>query len=659
MSSLYNISKEATPPAALNLTLPASDPIALLYMPWGSATRGSIAIGILKECAKQIGVKTDVHYLNIKFAEKIGLELYESISEASAFFPEWFFSSVLFGPQGLGLLKNSWEDLLSTELGSRMAERLKELTNGSEELCLKIVNDYVPEYIDEILTSVDWSQYRVIGFSVTFAQTLASLLLAKRIKDRHPDTRIVLGGANVDAEMGFEVIKACDWVDYVVHGEAERSFPQLLKNIYNDDDSEKIPGVSVRRGCEIVPGFSDAQLIHNLNESPMPDYSDFMKEAKRANIDKRFPIRLSFESSRGCWWGAKAHCTFCGLNGQNMAFRKKEPERVYDEVLKLAGEYRCLQLNATDNILDMGYFKQLLPRLAEANFDLSLFYEVKANLTREQVRKLAASGITQIQPGIESFDTELLRMMRKGVTAIQNIQLLKWCYEDGIDPYWNILYGFPGERPEQYKDLPRLLRLLSHLRPPSGLAAVIFERFSPYHFDKEKFKLTLTPFPLYPMLYPSPVDYDKIAYYFDGKWEGQTADPAEYIKPSLEVQQEWRARWEEGRTVFYYEKGPRFLTLYDNRPLVKGAGLTFRRQNLNEKQARVYLFCDEKRSFKAIHQMLNEGSEKPLPEEKLRIMLDQFVEHGFMFAENDSYLSLAVKKSAIKSHVRARAEGNA
>ena len=659
MSSLYNITKEATPPAALNFILPASDPIALVYMPWGSVARGSIAIGILKECAKQIGVKSDVHYLNIKFAEKIGIELYESISEASAFFPEWFFSTVLFGPHGLGVLKNSWEDLVSTELGSKMTERLKELTNGSEELCLKIVNDYVPQYIDECLAGVDWSQYRVIGFSATFAQTLASLLLAKQIKDRHPDVKIVLGGANVDSEMGFEVIKAFDWVDYVVHGEAERSFPQLLKNIYNDDYSQKIAGVSVRRGNEIVPGFADAQLLHNLNESPMPDYSDFIKEVKRANIDKKLRIKLSFESSRGCWWGAKAHCTFCGLNGQNMAFRKKEPDRVFDEVVKLAGEYRCLQLNATDNILDMGYFKQLLPRLVEADLDLSLFYEVKANLTREQVRKLAASGITQIQPGIESFDTELLRMMRKGVTAIQNIQLLKWCYEDGIDPYWNILYGFPGERAEQYKDLPRLLRLLSHLRPPSGLSPVIFERFSPYHFDKDKFKLTLTPFPLYPMLYPAPVDYDKVAYYFHGTWEGQTVDPQKYMEPSLEVHQEWLARWEEGRTVFYYEKGPGFLTLYDNRPLVKGGGLRFRRQNLNEKQARVYLFCDEKRSFKAIEQMLNEGSESPVPQEKLRLMLDQFVEHGLMFAENDSYLSLAVKKSAIKSHIRASAEGNA
>lgn len=658
MTAVYNITKETLTPAAFEPIRQAKDPIGLVYMPWGSVSRGSIAIGIIKQCARKVGVNPEVHYLNIRFAEKLGVELYEAISDASAFFPEWFFSAALFGPQGLGLVKNSWEDLLSTELGRKMAERLSDMTNGSEELCQKIVNDYVPQYIDDCLTSVDWSKYRVIGFSTTFAQTLASLLLAKNIKDRYPDIKIVLGGANVDAEMGFEVIKNFDWIDYVVHGEAERSFPQLLTNIYNDNGDQKVPGVSIRRGTEVAPGFGDAQVLHNLNESPTPDYSDFMKEVERANIDKKLRIKLSFESSRGCWWGAKAHCTFCGLNGNNMAFRKKEPARVYDEILQLAGQYRCLTLNAVDNILDMGYFKQLLPRLADAGFDLSLFYEVKANLTREQVQKLAASGITQIQPGIESFDTELLRLMRKGVTAIQNIQLLKWCYEDGIDPSWNILYGFPGERPEQYKDLPRLLRLLSHLRPPSGVSPVIFERFSPYHFEKEKFKLTLTPFPLYCLLYPSSVDYHKVAYYFHGKWEGQTMDPQEYMAPSLEVYNEWVARWDGGKTSFYYEKGPGFLTLYDNRPLVPGAGLKFRRLNLNEKQARVYLFCDEKRPFSAIQKMMNEDTDHPLPESKLRLMLEQFVSQGLMFSEDDCYLSLAVKKSSVKGRAYASMDGN-
>lgn len=647
MLPVYNISKrvgEDSPP--FEFTGPGKDPIALVYMPWGSVSRGSIAIGIIKQCARRLGIEPDVHYLNIKFAEKIGVELYESISDSSAFFPEWFFSTALFGPQGNGMIRNSWEDLLSTELGSKMAERLKEIANGSEEFCQQLVSDIVPRYIEECLTSVDWSKYRVIGFSATFAQTLSSLLLAKHIKDRYPDAKIVFGGANVDSEMGFEIIKAFDWVDYIVHGEAEESFPKLLTNIYSDRTSEKIPGISMRDGQRVVPGFNDTMMIKDLNQSPMPDYADFVREAERAGIHKKLRIKLSFESSRGCWWGAKFHCTFCGLNGNTMAFRKKDASRVYDEILEIASKYRCLTLTAVDNILDMGYFKHLLPQLADADLDLSIFYEVKANLTKEHVRKLSASGITKIQPGIESFNSEILRLMRKGVTAIQNIQLLKWCFEYGIDPSWNILFGFPGENAGQYADLPRLLRLLFHLHPPAGISPVIFERFSPYHFEREKFKLSLTPFPLYQMLYPKHlIDFDKIAYYFHGKWEGQESDPAEYIQPSLEAFQDWSQYWQERKVSFYYEKGPDFLTLYDNRPLQPGMNLKLQRLNLNEKQAKVYLFCDENRTFAAIWQMLKENFEDAPTEERAQIMLDQFVEYGLMFREDDRYLALAVRKN--------------
>lgn len=651
MLPVYNISKTLGNENLL-ADLPAAekDSMALVFMPWGSAARGSIAIGIIKQCARRLGIEPDVHYLNIKFAEKLGVEFYESISDSSAFFPEWYFSSVLFGPQGLGLMKNSWDDLLSTELGSKMAERLKEITNGSEAISRRLVEEIVPNFIDECMESVDWSKYRVVGFSTTFAQTAASLLLARRIKDRYPDIKIVFGGANVDSEMGFEIIKAFDWVDYIVHGEAEESFPKLLKNIYAERYTEKVPGVSMRDGDRVVPGYKEASTIKDLDQSPMPDYSDFVKEAERAGIHKKLRIKLSFESSRGCWWGAKQHCTFCGLNGQTMAFRKKSATRVYDEILQIAGQYRCLTLTAVDNILDMGYFKQLLPRLAEADLDLNIFYEVKANLTREQVRKLAASGIKKIQPGIESFNSELLRLMRKGCTGIQNVQLLKWCLEFGIDPAWNILYGFPGEHAGQYQDLPQLLRMLFHLRPPAGITPVIFERFSPYHFEKEKFKLSLTPFPLYQMIYPEHlIDYEKVAYYFHGKWEEQKDDPQVYIRPSVEAYEEWQRHWQDNKIFFYYEKGPGFLTLHDNRPLQPGADVKVRILNLNEKQAKVYLFCDEIRSFSAIQQMLNENFENAPSEDRTRIMLEQFVDRGLMFREGDRYLSLAVRKPSGRS----------
>ena len=84
--------------------------LALVSVPWGSIVRPSIALGILKQCAIRAGVRTQVHYLNMKFAEKIGLELYELMSSTSAFYPEWFFSSYLSTTEEPVRLRNGWED---------------------------------------------------------------------------------------------------------------------------------------------------------------------------------------------------------------------------------------------------------------------------------------------------------------------------------------------------------------------------------------------------------------------------------------------------------------------------------------------------------------------------------------------------------------------
>ena len=58
--------------------------------------------------------------------------------------------------------------------------------------------------------------------------------------------------------------------------------------------------------------------------------------------------------------------------------------------------------------------------------------------------------------------------MRKGVSGLQNIQLLKWCKELGVKPKWNLLFGFPGEPADEYARMAELAPLLSHLPPPDN-----------------------------------------------------------------------------------------------------------------------------------------------------------------------------------------------
>jgi len=621
-------------------------PVALVYMPWGAVSRGAIAVSLLKQVLKRHEYPCDVLYLNIRFAKEIGIDLYTRISEASAFFPEWFFATMLFGRDGLGLLENSW-DSLSGPLGTRFKSELISIAGGMESVCKRIAEEAVPRFINGCLAAFDWSKYAVVGFSVTFAQTAAALLLARQIRQSHPGVKIIFGGASVDSEMGFEILKGFNWIDYVVHGEAEYSFPQVLNNIVGGDPSAPVPGVSMRENGRLHSAFTSGVPVQNMDESPAPDYSDYIQAIQEAGLENNVRISLPFEASRGCWWGAKHHCTFCGLNGNFMAYRKKSPARVYEEVLTISREYRCLSLDAVDNILAMEYFNELLPKLAEANFDLSLFFEVKANMTRRQVELLRASGITRIQPGIESLSTRLLKLMNKGVTAIQNIQLLKWCYEFGIYPSWNLLHGFPGEMPEDYAHFPQIFRAVSHLCPPTGTCRVIFERFSPYHFNREKYSLTLEPSPFYQLLFPeSLVDMEKLAYYFDRKGAGNLGEEFEYLKPSLDFIHKWQEAWKERKWFCCFEKGPGFVTIYDNRPLAAGMNSAGRKTTLRTLAADVYLFCDEHRSFKAIQGMVNKDGPNQIQPEKIKAMLNQLVSANLMFEEDGRYLSLAVHKKA-------------
>src|SRR5205823_2252091 len=131
--------------------------------------------------------------------------------------------------------------------------------------------------------------------------------------------------------------------------------------------------------------------------------------------------------------------------------------------------------------------------------------------------------IRQIQPGIESLSTPILRLMRKGVTGLQNIRLLKWCAELGIRVDWNLLSGFPDEPAAEYARMAELMPSLVHLEAPR-FTPIQIQRFSPYFDRPEEFGLELTgPMPYYRYLYDVPerlladIAYDYGHRYTDGR----------------------------------------------------------------------------------------------------------------------------------------------
>ncbi len=406
----------------------------------------------------------------------------------------------------------------------------------------------------------------VVGFSATFESQLpAALAIARGIKARRPAVKIMLGGAACFECQGHGLAASFpDLLDVVCHAEGEDVIVPLVRALRGELPLDQVPGIAWAAG----PGGGEVRhtepppLRDDLDALPMPAYDGWFAAHARSPWAALYPPKLFFESSRGCWWGQKHLCSFCGLNAQGLAFRAKTPDRVVAEIEHLWRRYPQIEyLQATDNILDMDYLTSVLPRLVPLVRDparpLQLFFEIKSNLRKDQVRALADGGIVDVQPGIESLSDEVLALMRKGATGLGQIQLIKWAAEQGIGLVYNLLLDSPGEQAAWYDAMTELLPALEQLPPPTGVAPVRLERFSPYHQDPARYGITnVRPAAYYRRLYRDPaVDLDRIAYTFDFD-HPQREDPRlrEAHRRFIAAVVWWQERYRPGR-AFYRDEG--------------------------------------------------------------------------------------------------------
>ncbi len=606
--------------------------VLLISMPFGALDRPALGISLLKANLQRQGYDCDIRYFTFTFAEHIGFETYQWITNElpyTAFVGDWLFTSSLYGERST-LDQQYISDILQQEW--RMNN------NGIQRLLQ--CRSAILRFIDSCMQTVLWDEYGLVGFTSTFVQNIASLALAKRIKQQYPEIKILFGGANWEEEMGLELHRQFHFVDYVCSGEGDVSLPKLVQQIFQQQTKslETIRGIVYRsnQGESISTGGADP--IHDLDSLPIPDFSDYFNRLDQSTVGSQIIPQLLMETARGCWWGAKSHCKFCGLNGNSIAFRSKNPTRAIEELFELVNQWKIDLVGVVDNILDMQYFKSMLPELAERNQHIKLFYEVKANLSREQLSLLKQAGVYRIQPGIESLSDRILALMGKGTTALRNIQLLKWCkeYEIGVD--WNMLYGFPGEIQQDYDQILRLFPAMRFLGAPTGYGSIRLDRFSPYFDHANDYGLinvrALSP---YRYLYPfSDRSLNRIAYYFDFDYH-PTVDPTGYAQPVIAYVQHWQHFPELG-SLRAIDQPSGTLLLLDTRsdayfPQVKLEGL----------ERCAYQYCDKVHSLSSIMRHLQTlFPEVECSETAVKGFLESLVVNNLMVTDGKNYLSLAL-----------------
>ncbi len=533
--------------------------IALVNMPFSYAKYPSIQLGTLSALLKSNGIPVDCHHLNVRFAHLIGVELHEAICEKRALFGEWLFSSLLFRDNP----KRAEYPRMFKPVFEQLSQQCGKPVGYFEEMATRIA----PQFLTWALTAIDWGQYKLVGFTSTFDQNVASLTMAKLIKDLYPDVTIVFGGANFDGEMGLEHFRAFPFIDHVVVGEGEESFLPLVRQILDGKKDDYPNGVTSRQGDKIVL-TPNASLFSDFAKTGPPDYDDYYQLLSELGHTAQGLDRiLLYEGSRGCWWGEKHHCTFCGLNAQSMKFRAKAPGQVLQEIADLSQRYDAVRFRLVDNIIDMTYIDNLFGKLAEDHCDLDVFIETKSNLQKRQIKTLAAGGVKCMQPGLESLSVNQLRAMDKGVTPMQNIICLKWSLYYHVMVSWNILLGFPGETNEDYQRQLDLIPSLLHLQPPEATGKFWLQRFSPYFTRPHEYGIRIAgPGMAYEYVYDArQVDLKKIAYDFEYELDNWPVDPHLYQELVAAIENWQRMHRSADRPFLYYSKAPNYVTVYDGR----------------------------------------------------------------------------------------------
>jgi ribosomal peptide maturation radical SAM protein 1 len=618
--------------------------IALVNLPLANLSMPSLALTMLRSAVrKELAgrAQADVHYLHHDFAHYLELPAYDelmSFAHHPSGLGDWFFRPAAFPDAPVN------DDAYFRRYYPQHAPQSRMI----RELVLQ-KRPGVVAHFEEMIDRYGLDRVDLVGLTSMFSQNVACVAMARLLKARNPNLVVVMGGANCEGVMGRTLVDHARDVDFVFSGPSLISFPALAARLMEGDTegAHRMDGVFSRRnrsredaGCGVQPvvqlggppavgSFGPENDINELTEF---DYEPFLDRYDRYFPDRSKPVLL-YETSRGCWWGEKAHCTFCGLNGSTINYRSMRPEvafRVFNDLFRYAP--RISELQNVDNILPKSYFTDVLPFL-DTPEECTLFYEVKADLGEDEFRVLARARVLRIQPGIEALATSTLKLMRKGTSVFQNLSFLINARRYGIRPNWNLLIGFPGEEIEVYEKYERELHLLTHLYPPSGVFPVRFDRFSPYHQEAEAYGLELAPLDWYAFTYPWPEEaLMDLAYYFsDQNYLAPYAMHAARMVGPLRVKVDaWKAMWSGGgtRPELRLEQRGEEAYVFDSR----------------SSEPREYpLTDDEHRVLEGLAAARKPANlAKEFPHVDVDAVLGRLLERGLIFHEGERYMSLIV-----------------
>lgn len=617
----------ATPPGA------GAGAIALVSPPWPLYTRPSIQLGALKAFVRSRFPNTRVraHHLYLQVAEAIGYRAYHAISERT-WLAETVYGALLYPDRADAIGRLFRREAVGAPDIRRM---------DFDQLTAR-----VKTVSEQWLEATDWREVRLVGFSSVLCQLTASLYLIRRLKLRHPHLTAVVGGSAFTRPSGAAALQLFPDIDVVVFGEGELPLAHLVQ--HHVLEGRPIAELPLTSGI-LTPASAGPQTaghgffqLENLDHLPLPDFDDYFETLSGFSASKRFFPTLPVEFSRGCWWqgdaggGSSGGCEFCNLNLQWRGYRSKSAVRAVSEVDHLAQRHRVLSMAIVDNVLPKASTGDILRGIAGLKRDMSLFAEIRATTPLSELELMRAAGMRKLQVGIEALSTALLRKLRKGTTAIQNLEIMKHCEALGIANLSNLILHFPLSDAQDVSETLVAMEFARGFRPPKpvgfwlGLGSPVARNPSAYGIR------AVTNHPNWGRIFP-PAVARRLPLVVQS-YRQTPPDQRRLWKPVQAGLKSWAASYERlqrgplPEPILSYRDGGDFMMIHERQ--IDGNSANHRLEGTSRA---IYLFCGHHRPLRQIIEHF-----PAVASDKIISFLKKMTSERLVFTEGEQFLSLAV-----------------
>jgi len=305
-----------------------------------------------------------------------------------------------------------------------------------------------PQTLDEILRE----RPTYVGLSCTTASVGNAAKIARVVKERRPETRVLAGGPHITA-LPEKTFRHYPDFDFGVQGEGEAALVDLLESLEGKKNLDQVESAVYRRGEEIQVNPRRG-FIENLDTLPFPGFDllpDFPRVYHPPFLNYQEGPAASLISSRGCPQG----CTFCDRSVFGNRYRYYSEDYLFEGISFLVRRYGIRHLVFTDD--QFAASRPRLIRLCEkmAGGGLNLQWNCDARVDSVDppvLKMMKKAGCWMISYGIESGSQEILDHTRKGITLDQVEQAVRWTQEAGIRAKGLFMIGYPEETEETLEE---------------------------------------------------------------------------------------------------------------------------------------------------------------------------------------------------------------